>query len=684
MNGSTTFSLTGVIGSANGGTATTTALGSYAFLSSGLLATSTGLTAANFATTSVSQWANDAHYLATSTNLGVANFATSSVSQFANDKGYISTTTYQSLNGWGGLSWSVLGSGNVTSTVVNGSTTFSLTGVIGSANGGTATTTALGSYAFLSSGLLATSTGLTAANFATTSVSQWANDAHYLATSTNLGVANFATSSVSQFANDKGYISTTTYQSLNGWGGLSWSVLGSGNVTSTVVNGSTTFSLTGVIGSANGGTATTTALGSYAFLSSGLLATSTGLTAANFATTSVSQWANDAHYLATSTNLGVANFATSSVSQFANDAGYATSTGLPSYSVSSANAYLTVSTTTGQATLTFSTSSFGSNAFNSTAFLSTSTGLTAANFATTSVSQWANDAHYLATSTNLGVANFATSSVSQFANDKGYISTTTYQSLNGWGGLSWSVLGSGNVTSTVVNGSTTFSLTGVIGSANGGTATTTALGSYAFLSSGLLATSTGLTAANFATTSVSQWANDAHYLATSTNLGVANFATSSVSQFANDKGYISTTTYQSLNGWGGLSWSVLGSGNVTSTVVNGSTTFALINSGVASGTYTCTNLTVSSSGLVTAAANGICGGGSGAISTSSAATAGYFPYWFNATGGLAGTSTIFFSSSTGSLAIGTTTGSRVRSCPSVRPPMPSPCSPTATRICSAR
>lgn len=58
---------------------------------------------------------------------------------------------------------------------------------------------------------------------------------------------------------------------------------------------------------------------------------------------------------------------------------------------------------------------------------------------------------------------------------------------------------------------------------------------------------------------------------------------------------------------------------------------------------------------------GLCLGGtcnaswpaSGAISSSSALTSGYFPYWTNTAGGLNGTSTIF-ANSTGNVGIGTT------------------------------
>ncbi|MDO8664130.1 MAG: hypothetical protein Q7K44_01050 [Candidatus Liptonbacteria bacterium] len=49
------------------------------------------------------------------------------------------------------------------------------------------------------------------------------------------------------------------------------------------------------------------------------------------------------------------------------------------------------------------------------------------------------------------------------------------------------------------------------------------------------------------------------------------------------------------------------------------------------------------------------GGGGGAVSTSSAVTTFNFPYWASTTGGLMGTSTISYSSSTGNIGIGTST-----------------------------
>lgn len=69
---------------------------------------------------------------------------------------------------------------------------------------------------------------------------------------------------------------------------------------------------------------------------SGYLTTSTALTTGNFATTSISQWNNDSGYISTSTGLTTGNFATTSISQWNNDAGFVTSTGAGAISTSTA------------------------------------------------------------------------------------------------------------------------------------------------------------------------------------------------------------------------------------------------------------------------------------------------------------------------------------------------------------
>lgn len=65
-------------------------------------------------------------------------------------------------------------------------------------------------------------------------------------------------------------------------------------------------------------------------------------------------------------------------------------------------------------------------------------------------------------------------------------------------------------------------------------------------------------------------------------------------------GFVTSTGITSikLNGFTGTVFDLLGSGNVTSSVTNGSTTFSLINNGVASGTYSWANVRVASTGLV--------------------------------------------------------------------------------------
>lgn len=60
---------------------------------------------------------------------------------------------------------------------------------------------------------------------------------------------------------------------------------------------------------------------------------------------------------------------------------------------------------------------------------------------------------------------------------------------------------------------------------------------------------------------------------------------------------ISTVT---VNAFAGTTFNITGTGNVTSSVSSGNTTFSLINSGASAGSYNWANLTVSSSGIVTA------------------------------------------------------------------------------------
>ncbi len=133
------------------------------------------------------------------------------------------------------------------------------------------------------------------------------------------------------------------------------------------------------------------------------ISTSTGLVVANFASPNISQWTNNSNYI-TLLSLSASNPIT-----------YNTSTGAIGWTNS--NNY--ISTSTGLTTANFATTSI-SQWNNNSGYITTSTGLTTANFATTSISQWNNNSGYITTSTALTTANFATTSVSQWNNDAGY------------------------------------------------------------------------------------------------------------------------------------------------------------------------------------------------------------------------------------------------------------------------
>ncbi len=112
--------------------------------------------------------------------------------------------------------------------------------------------------------------------------------------------------------------------------------------------------------------------------------------------------------------------------------------------------------------------------------------------------------------------------------------------------------------------------------------------------------------------------------------------------YSNPLGFITvapaTTT---INGYKASIFDLLGTGDVTSTVSNGSTTFYLKTSGVSAGSYTCASITVSSSGIVTAASTNSCSGGSGTVGPS---TSTYVAY-FNTSSTITGSSSFTFSTS---------------------------------------
>jgi hypothetical protein len=122
-------------------------------------------------------WINSNNYIATSTGLTTANFASTNISQWTNNSGYITTST----NNFGGLT-----NGSITAT---SPITWSGGNVIA------CPTCYLTSNP---SGYIATSTGLTTANFSSGNISQWTNNSGYL---TSLTGALLAANNLSDLTN---------------------------------------------------------------------------------------------------------------------------------------------------------------------------------------------------------------------------------------------------------------------------------------------------------------------------------------------------------------------------------------------------------------------------------------------------------------------------------------------------
>lgn len=162
----------------------------------GILSTSyTSSSMANSATTTISlssaalkTYTDTFGYITTSTGLSTANFATNSISQWNNDAGYITTST----NNFGGI----------TTSTYNASITIATAAPLG----GGAKLSNNGTISLTCTGCLTTSTLLGTGNFNTSSISQWNNNSGYITTSTGLSTANFATNSISQWNNNAGYL----------------------------------------------------------------------------------------------------------------------------------------------------------------------------------------------------------------------------------------------------------------------------------------------------------------------------------------------------------------------------------------------------------------------------------------------------------------------------------------------
>lgn len=184
----------------------------------------------------------------------------------------------------------------------------------------------------------------------------------------------------------------------------------------------------------------------------GLFATTTCGSGGGIASTT--PWTLQNFVVASGTGIATINATSGTYYPYSNPLNFVTSTGLASYNVTSANSYISVSTSTTAATLTFVTSSFGSNAFTSTAI-----------------------------PTN-------------------YIST-----LNGGSGAqTYNLYAGTGLSISTGTASTTLSLTIPVSTANGGTGTTTAIGTAAFkASTDFLASSTVYGSSNVSTSSANTW-----------------------------------------------------------------------------------------------------------------------------------------------------------------------------------
>jgi hypothetical protein len=139
-------------------------------------------------------------------------------------------------------------------------------------------------------------------------------------------------------------------------------------------------------------------------------------------------------YLTTST-------ASSTYYRISNPAGYITSTALIPYLTTSTAALIYqpigsyISTTTGNWIGTWQSKNSSDFLASSTQYVATSTGNWQGTWQNATSGTYylaSNPNHYISTSTNLTVANFATSSVSQWTNDAGYVSGTPWTLLGYW------------------------------------------------------------------------------------------------------------------------------------------------------------------------------------------------------------------------------------------------------------
>ncbi len=341
----------------------------------------------------------------------------------------------------------------------------------------------------------------------------------------------------------------------------------------------------------------------------------------------------------------------------------------PSDFLSSSTVYL--STTTGNWIGTVQGKTLGTiSTFNSTDYLTSSTAYVA-----TTTGNW------LGTLQGKNPTDFLSSSTI-------YISTTTGNWIGTVQGKTLGTISTFNSTDYLT------SSTAYIGSLNGSTSSTQTFATSTNYGGFSINTLNGVHTFNFPGR-----INDINNLATTTgNLIVASGTTWVAKAIGTDNLCLQASSTQS----GGIAWGPCATGGSGITSLNGSTSSTQTFSGsgisisTANGVHTFTNIaphvtstingvtgntftlaTSGNSGLSistssntltftittsSATTNGFLSStdwntfnNKGSISTSSNITIGYLPYWTSATGSLAGTSTLFFVTSTGGLDIGTTT-----------------------------
>lgn len=453
---------------------------------------------------------------------------------------------------------------------------------------------------------LATSTGILSYNVSS------ANSYIGVSTTTTSAVLTFSTSSFGSNA-----FNSTAFLTGNQTITLSGAVSGSGaTAISTSYNTSTLYGL--FSGALPLGFNTST--GQFTFTNPGYASSSITVTGGGILSGGGALTGNE-----------VISLTTSTLNTQVSALGYVTSTsGLASYNVTSANSYITVSTTTTSAALTFVTSSFGSAAFQaSTQFLASST---VVNTPSTTIPTVYVSTFNGATGTVTGVGSLSNNAAA--------------------GGVNFSAATGSGITA-ILNSLALSQFTGnIVNTVNGATGTVSITSS----SLGVVYNPNWITTSTY---------NASITIATAIPLGGGGQLSNGGTLSLTCTGCL-TAALQTLQGLstssialatsGPLISSIVGSGNViTFTTVPTSTILAgyATSSSAAAGSYTNANITVNANGIVTVAANGSGGSGSGVPSTTPW-SANYIPV---VSSSLSIANSSIYNATSGNIGIGTTTPS---------------------------